>query len=136
MIVYHGTNQASATAVVSKVDVTLGGGELGRGFYAGENISLAASLAKGKFNSNGKVVKIDIDDTKYITLNIKTLHRKSYLIQFWKSLLKRKKTFSHLFNVDVVCSPFATVDFSYQYKFESLAAENVLNHDSNKQILQ
>lgn len=135
MIVYHGTNQTSANAILKKIDVSLGGGELGKGFYAGENISLAASLSKGKFGNIGKVIKLDINESEYVKLNIKTLNGRQFLIRLWKSLIRRKRTFQHVFNVDVVCAPFATIDFSYQYKFESTDAENVLNNFTTKLIL-
>jgi len=135
MVTYHGTDHLSANAIISNVDVTRGGGELGRGFYVGENIALAASLAKGKYGSNGKIIKFDIDDSEYVKLNTKILNRRQYVYRLWQSLLRRKKAFKHLVNVDVVCAPFATIDFSCQYKFESKSAENVINNHSTKNIL-
>lgn len=135
MIVFHGTDTTSANSIVKKIDVTKGGGELGRGFYVGENIALAASLAKGKFGSNSKVVKFDINDSEFIKLDIKTLNRTQYVYRTWQSLLRRNKAFSHLYNTDVICAPFATINFSYQYKFETPLAETVINTHSIKTIL-
>jgi hypothetical protein len=138
MITYHGTDRNSANNIVgppSNIDVTRGGGELGRGFYLGENIALAASLSKGKFGNNGVVIKFDIDDSAYVQLNTRVLNRGQYVFRLWQSLLRRRIAFGYLFNVDVVCAPFATIDFSYQYKFESTAAQGTLNNNSTKQIL-
>ena len=138
MIAYHGTDRTSANNIVGpppNIDVTRGGGELGRGFYLGENIALAASLSKGKFGVDGVVIKFDINDSKYVRLNTKLLNRRQYVYRLWQSLIKRSRAFQYLFDVDVVCAPFATIDFSYQYKFESQDAQNVLNDDANKQIL-
>ncbi|MHA8057747.1 hypothetical protein [Aquirufa nivalisilvae] len=138
MITYHGTDRASANNIVgppSNIDVTKGGGELGRGFYLGENIALAASLSKGKFGAKGVVIKFDIDDSAYVRLNTRTLNRRQYLYLLWQSLITRAQRCQHLFHVDVVCAPFATIDFSYQYKFESNDAQNTLNNNSTKQIL-
>lgn len=138
MIAYHGTDRTSANNIVgppSNIDVTRGGGELGRGFYLGENIALAASLSKGKFGANGVVIKFDIDDSSYVRLNTKFLNRRQYVHRLWQSLIRRARAFQHLFNVDVICAPFATIDFSYQYKFESQDAQNTLNNNSTKQIL-
>ena len=138
MITYHGTDRASATKIVgppSNVDVTRGGGELGRGFYLGENVALAASLSRGKFGANGVVIKFDIDDSAYVRLNTRVLNRRQYVYRLWQSLITRARAFQHLFNVDVVCAPFATIDFSYQYKFESQNAQTTLNNNSTKQIL-
>jgi hypothetical protein len=138
MITYHGTDKTSANNIVgppSNIDVTIGGGELGRGFYVGENVALAASLSRGKFGVNGVVIKFDIDDSAYVSLNTKIVGRRQYVYRLWQSLITRAMAFQHLFNFDVICAPFATIDFSYQYKFESQNAQNVLNNNSTKQIL-
>lgn len=138
MIAFHGTDMNSARNIVgppSNIDITKGGGELGRGFYLGENVALAASLSKGKFGNNYAVIKFDIDDSAYIRLKTKTLNRRYYVFTFWKSLIHKSFADKHLFNVDVVCAPFATIEFSYQYKFESLVAQKTLNNNSIKQIL-
>lgn len=138
MITYHGTSSTSANDIVgspANIDVTKGGGELGRGFYLGENLALAASLAKGKFGENGVVIRFDIDDSAYVRLNTKILNSRQYIYRLWQSLITRKKAFQHLFGFDVVCAPFATIDFSYQYKFESKNAQDTLNNDSTKKIL-
>ncbi len=138
MISYHGTDRNSANNIVgppSNIDVTRGKGELGQGFYTGENIALAAALAKGKHGNNGVVIKVDLDDTEYVKLNTKILNRRKYVYNLWKSLYKRHRANSHRFNFDVICAPFATIDFSYQYKFESTKAQNALNNNSTKQIL-
>jgi hypothetical protein len=132
MITFHGTDTNSANNIVgppSNIDVTKGGGELGRGFYLGENVSLAKAIAVGKHGqANASVIKFDIDDSDYVKLNVRNVHRRRVVYQLWQSLIKNSKQYLHLFNVDVVCAPFATIDFSYQYKFESTNAQNTLNN--------
>lgn len=139
MIAYHGTDRQSAQKIVgppAAIDVTQGGGELGRGFYLGENIALAASLSRGKYGvANGVVIKFDIDDSQYVRLNTKIISRIHYVYNLWRDLISRGYRNTHLFDVDVVCAPFATIEFSYQYKFESTSAQNVLNKNSTQQIL-
>lgn len=139
MIAYHGTDQTSASSIVgppSNVDVTKGGGELGRGFYLGENISLAAAIAIGKFGqANAAVIKVDTEDSAFVRLNVRTVHKRHAVVGLWQSLIKRRLAYTHLFGVDVVCAPFATIDFSYQYKFESTNAQTVLNNNAVIQIL-
>lgn len=134
MIVFHGTNKSSAQTIVGpppNVDVTKG--ELGRGFYVGENISLAKTLAVGKYGTtNEAVVEFDIDNSKFVGLNVKTISKREKTRRLWRNLIRRGRSHTHLFNVDVVCAPFATIDFSYQYKFESIAAQNVLNSSPTK----
>jgi hypothetical protein len=138
MVTYHGTDIASANNIIgppSNIDVTRGGGELGRGFYLGEHVALAAALSRGKFGIDGVVLKFEIDKTAYAQLNTRVIKRRVNVYFFWKYLiimgLKRK----HLYNVDVVFAPFATIDISIQYKFESQNAQDTLNNHSTKQIL-
>jgi hypothetical protein len=135
MIRYHGTDQASAQQIITHIDVTRGGGELGRGFYVGENISLAAARAKGKHNNNFAVVQFDINKAAYIKLDIKILKTRQFVVRQWKSFFDRKITKSYLYDCDVVCAPYATFEFSYQYKFESTAGEVVIN-SAVKTIIQ
>lgn len=139
MITFHGTDRTSANNIVgppSNIDVTRGGGELGRGFYLGENISLAKAIAVGKYGqANAAVIKFDTDDAAYVRLNVRNVHRQQVVFRLWQSIIRRGLAYTHLFRVDVICAPFATIDFSYQYKFESTNAQNVLNNNSNKQIL-
>jgi hypothetical protein len=138
MITYHGTDIASANHIIgppSNIDVARGGGELGRGFYLGEHVALAAALSRGKFGLDGVVLKFEIDETAYAQLNTRVINRRVNVYSFWKCLIIRGLTRKHLYNVDVVCAPFATIDFSFQYKFESQNAQATLNNHSTKQIL-
>lgn len=135
MVVFHGTDTNCANSILLKVDVTKGGGELGRGFYAGESIGLAASFAQGRFPGNHKVVKLEIDESAFVNLRIKIIKRIEFVYRTWQSLLRRRKASSFLFNFDVVQGPFATLEFSYQYKFETADAESVLNNNTIKTIL-
>lgn len=138
MIAFHGTSKLFANNITgspNKVNVTIGGGELGRGFYLGESVALAASFAKSRHGTEGVVLKFDIDDSSYVKLSTLILRTRQYVYRLWQSFFNRRKTNVHLFNVDVVCAPFSTIDFSYQYKFESKMAENTLNYNSNIQIL-
>jgi hypothetical protein len=139
MIAYHGTDRTSANNIVgppSGIDVTRGGGELGRGFYLGENISLAKAIAVGKHGQeNAAVIRFDTDDSAFIRLQVKNLHSRQYVYQTWKNLKKKRICDTYLFNTDVICAPFATIAFSYQYKFESENSQDVLNNNATKEIL-
>ncbi|GAB5514002.1 MAG: hypothetical protein Rhob2KO_17270 [Rhodopirellula baltica] len=136
MKVYHGTNDTNATAIASKIDVKKGGGELGRGFYAGENIALAAAWAQGRFGSkNAKVVEIDVPNSDFVSLSIKQIGHVRRLMRLWYRLQKKRTTRTYLFGSDVVVAPFATISFSNQYKFESKTAETTLNSKATVRIL-
>jgi hypothetical protein len=139
MKLFHGTNVAGANSIVGPpqaADVTKGGGELGRGFYTGDNLSLAVAWAAGRHGpSSAKVIEIDIDNSAYAALNIKIIQKWKHVFQFWRYLIKNSAVSTHLFGYDVVCAPFATISMSHQVKFESTAAEGVLNKKSTMQVL-
>lgn len=136
MKVFHGTSTANATAIVSKIEVKKGGGELGCGFYAGENIALAAAWAQGRFGvKDAKVVEIDVPNSDFVLLSIKQIGHVRRLLQLWRSLQRKRKTKSYLFGFDVVVAPFATISFSNQYKFESSNAEMMLNLKASIKVL-
>jgi hypothetical protein len=139
MIVFHGTSSVAAAQIVGppvNVDVTKGAGELGRGFYTGDNISLAVAWAKGRFGvSQGKTIQIDVDNSAYAALNVLSLGRRRYVWWNWKYLVFKSRATTHLFGYDAICAPFATLDMSLQIKFESAAAQNVLNANSVMVVL-
>lgn len=135
MKVYHGTDEDSAKNLIKNIQVKKGGGELGRGFYTGENIALAAALAFGKFGPSGKVLSLDINDHHFAGLNIRVLTKRKVVYEHWKHLIFKKESHHFTFGQDVICGPFATIEFSYQYKFESEKSEDVLNDHSIKEIL-
>lgn len=138
MVVYHGTEQASASAMIGppgKIDVTKGRGELGRGFYVGSEIALSAALARGRHKANPSVLKLTIEDEAFLRLDILSLNRVERVFQLWRRLVAERRTTTHLFGVDVVAAPFATIDYAHQYKFETLRAQQLLNHSDIKKIL-
>ena len=130
MIAFHGTSKNSAQSIVGprmNIDVTIGGGELGRGFYVGENVALAAAFAAARYKSDRAVIKIEIDDSRIAQLDVRVVKHARYVYHLWKSLVRRNRRNTYLFNTDVICAPFATIGFSYQYKFESEKSQATLN---------
>src|SRR5574344_1855501 len=70
---YHGTTVvASQNIVKGAIDVSMGGGELGQGFYTGTYIWEAKSWARMKHNSNA-VVEISVSENIFYQLNIELL---------------------------------------------------------------
>ncbi len=135
MIVFHGTDQNSANAILTTgIDVTLGGGELGQGFYVGENVALVAARAKGKTPNNFAVIEFDVNNSDFITLNMKIIRRQDFLVKQWASLIRRNLTHTRTYGYDVICAPYATFEFSNQYKFETQAGENVINNANKKTL--
>lgn len=127
MIAYHGTNRRSANKIVGPptgVKVNLDGGELGRGFYLGENVSLAAALAVGKYGqANAAVVKCDLDDASYIRLNIKNIHHRPAVIRLWRSLVRRGKHVTHTPNCMIMKMNLHFRSLVRHMKFLSLRTE-------------
>lgn len=139
MTLYHGTEQNFANQVMTlsnQIDRTKGGGELGMGFYAGDNLALAAIFAKGKYgNKNASVIEFEIDSTEFAKLNIVLVRSRDVVFKSWRNILSQKKRFTYLYLKDVVMAPFATIDVCIQYKFESKRAEIFINNTNKKLII-
>lgn len=139
MKLYHGTEKKFSNLVMSipnQIDRTKGGGELGMGFYAGDNLAMAAIFAKGKYgNSNASVIEFDIDKTEFSKLDMKLVKTRKTVFDIWTKILESKKRHKYLYNTDVVVAPFATIEVAIQYKFESEKAEKFINKMNKSLIL-
>jgi len=138
MILYHGTSLSYGSKIIghpiNNVDVTKGGGELGQGFYLGNNLVLANILAVGKFGNEGKVLRFVIKDKHLIQLKAKAILKRKDVYDLWQKLYLEKDLKTFKYNVDYVVGPFAVIDFAEQYKFESFKSEAVLN-DAKVEII-
>lgn len=129
MILFHGTSQTYATGI-EKIggDVTRGGGELGRGFYLTDQLAFAVAWAKGQYGPTaGKVVEFDISNSSYATLNVRSVSQLR-VCSTWYQLKLTNRTRTYLFGVDVVFGPICHYPHITQHKFESNAAETLLNN--------
>lgn len=136
MKVYHGTNKSSKKNIIGpplQVEINKGGGELGQGFYTGENLSMAITWAKGRFREPS-VIEFEISNKLYATLNIKHLSHHQVLND-WHQLKSMGLHKIYKYGYDVVFGPLATNPFAIQYKFESIIAENLLNNSNIDEIL-
>jgi len=131
-ISYHGTSLANAKKIVgspNQVDVTIGRGELGQGFYTGTSIALAAIWAHAKYKEKKAVIKFEISESDFIQLNGHFIKKRNILKRIWNDLIDKGTTLTHKFGYDYVISPFATIEeIGSQLKFESKKAENKLNN--------
>lgn len=155
MKLYHGTTDASAQSInqslqqngntpkpprpapiPNNIDVCLGGGEFGQGFYLGENISLAVIWATGTLGQqNGAVLEFDINDLKYVRLHLKQLNSRTAK-NTYNQLKRSRELRTYIFGVDVVFGPLVTNLYAAQYKFESKpTAEDFLNQTHITRIL-
>lgn len=130
MLTYHGTALFVAKSLASNpaaVDVTRGGGELGRGFYVGDSVALAAAWAQGRFSAPA-VLQVGVPDNEYVRLSILTLKQHQVYAK-WQELKKSGHTKVFTFGYDVVYAPFATYP-AWQHKFETKKSCTVLHRSS------
>lgn len=134
---YHGTNLAFAKHIIGppcKIDLSKGGGELGKGFYIGSNVSLSSSWAIGRYKSQGVVIEFNIKHQNYYKLKRLVIKNRKDVYRIWKILSKNSKKKTYEFNYDIVKAPFATIEHSFQEKFESVNAKFLLEKSSSKII--
>ena len=136
MNLFHGTDRNGADTLQgppTNVDVTRGGGELGQGFYLGDNLTLAISWAKGRYRNPG-VLDFEINNQQYAQLSFKRLTHQNVL-RTWQQLRRMGVHRTYTFGDDVVYGPLATIPYAAQYKFETPAAQTVLNNSNTNRIL-
>lgn len=137
MDLFHGTQSDGADNIIGppqNCDVSKGRGELGQGFYLGSEPAMAAALARGRGGS-AAILHFSISFRDFVSLKSTHIKTKASLKVQWDAMRKEKTTTTFKFGVDVVVAPFATFDYAIQYKFESLAAQNVLNNAIIDRIL-
>lgn len=136
MNLYHGTNTTSRLSIVGppkNIDSRKGGGELGQGFYLGDNMTMAISWAKGRWKK-ASVLEFNISNSKYARLNFKQMNHKQ-ILRDWYQMKKLGTHKSHKYGYDVVFGPLVTNPFAAQYKFETKVGEILLNNSNIRKIL-
>lgn len=134
---YHGTNAISAATIVgppSNINLSLGGGELGVGFYVGVSVALCAARAKSKYNVNSAMIEFTIDSTNYNALNILKIKSRYRVYNLWRKLNRIGQRNIYVFNYDIIRAPYAVIYHSFQEKFETLQSKLTLEN-STKTII-
>lgn len=128
-IMYHGTDKQFAMEIVdrsTKIEVSRGSGEFGRGFYLGKSPVNATRWAYGRSGENSAVIKFSMSESGITKLKEKLLtHSKSDSLR--NHVKSKKSSKSHLENKDIVTGSIEHRPKSIQSKFESEDAENFLN---------
>lgn len=128
---YHGTNLKSVQKILKNIDITCGGGELGKGFYVGNLAHQAFAWAyhKGlRYKDGYKVICFLIDKVHFNTLNRKYLSRQEARNN--RALVRKNHTQkSYIYNVDAVISPIVGkyIPHFTQIKFESTKGQIFIN---------
>lgn len=133
---YHGTSEQFADSIKLNpqgIEVSRGGGELGRGFYLGGDISLAIIWAKARNRKPG-VLEFEIDKSKYALLRLKRLSH-GQVVNDWLKNKSNGNHRTHLYGTDVVIGPLSPVPDATQYKFESNRSQALLRTSPINRIL-
>src|SRR5580704_8542812 len=132
---YHGTSRPFAIAMAGTgppgvapagaIDVSVGGGEFGRGFYTQGSSSNAARRGLTIYGNNHAVLVLNIADQPYYALRFKrlTLNMAQMLNKRLKSTGRKTYTTTH----DVVVGPLVYQPTIQQQKFQSQDAQILLN---------
>jgi hypothetical protein len=135
-ISYHGTNESNSKIIIGpppNLDITIGKGELGRGFYTGSSIALAAIWAQNRYKEKGVVIEFDIPKSQFVQLKGFLIKTKVEIVDNWRTLKIDGEATTYEFGYDYIIAPFATIEHTgNQYKFESKKAENELNAATKK----
>lgn len=122
---FHGTSATFALAIVGPpvaVDVSRGDGEFGVGFYCGTSKGLAGSWVANRFRDPA-IVEVSVSAHGYGALDELPLNDDQA-----RAVRQRARAQKGiLLNVDVVVGPIESRGRHHQYKFESAAAQGVLN---------
>jgi hypothetical protein len=126
---YHGTStQVASDLQLGKIDRTLGGGELGQGFYLGEMLWVAKSWAHNRHLNDAAVLKVDVPDSSFNVLSVELMSRTDALA-LRKKIKATSTTRTYVHGFDVLWSPIVgtTRVEADQYKYESQDGTDLLN---------
>jgi hypothetical protein len=107
------------------INVAIGGGEFGRGFYTQGSISNAHRRGHGIYGHNGAVLVLDIDDAHYAALNFQRLSVNG--AQQLNARLNGAARNTYVTAHDVIVGPLVSATTIEQQKFQSQIAQNLLN---------
>ena len=133
---YHGTSATIASTLLGgAVDITLGGGELGRGFYSGQYLHEAKAWAyhvSGDKTAN--VVEFVTPDADVEALDLLLMDASAAGLERLR-IRQQEATKTEILGADMVWAPIVGSErvTGDQYKWESQEAGNLLN-DSTKTI--
>ena len=131
-VLYHGTSRAIATAMAGPplaggtIDVTLGRGEFGRGFYTQRSSGNAARRGQTLYGNNSAVLILTIGDHEYHAMNLRRLTLN--MAQMLNARLRAHNT-QHTYTTmhDAIVGPLVHQPRIEQQKFQTAKAQTLLN---------
>ncbi len=131
---FHGTSISSAKKILgSGVDLSLGGGELGRGFYLTEKAYIAFAWSEKKYKRQRKVLMFRLSEDDFFNLHPLPLSYNS-AVKIRSKLKEEGTTRTYIFGENIVWSPIVGKNSVHedQIKIESDLARSTL--EKNKPI--
>ncbi len=129
---YHGTSRDFATAMAGDattgaIDVTMGRGEFGRGFYTQTSSGNAYRRAQSLHGSaNSAMLTLEIDDVAFHTLDLQ--HLTLNMAQKLDASLRQNHTQgSYTTSHDAIIGPLVGQPKIEQQKFQTGTAQTLLN---------
>jgi uncharacterized C2H2 Zn-finger protein len=127
---YHGSDEKTVNDLIrGTIDVSMGGGEIGQGFYLGDMLHIAKAWAWNKHNSKA-VLKVEVKDIEILNLDPLTLtYEEAVKKRAYIRSVKKERTYK--FNKNIVWSPIVGTCKvrGDQFKWESEESEVFLNSD-------
>ncbi len=130
---YHGTRLCFAKTICDGgINVDIGGGELGKGFYVGDRAYAAFAKAwhtcKLDKCNHLAVVEFDLSNFNYGNFKVFKWNREKAGNE-WKSMRVKKETRNKVFNCDIIKAPLLGGRYwsCQQMKFESICAQSAIN---------
>lgn len=136
MEVYHGTSRLAASDIKKNGIKSLGGGELGRGFYVGNMEHMAfiwAIHTKGK--GNACIICFDFDDNHFLELNPLILERDE-AIEIRKRIKSIEKQREYVFGSNAIWADVVGINHPgfEQIKFEEVDGIKFINKANKKYV--
>jgi hypothetical protein len=134
-LAYHGTSSASATTILSnRVDVSLGGGEIGQGFYLAERRYVSEIWAKQRHQHSPAVVEFELPDSLVFSEQNANLDLHT-TTQLRHRIRELTATRTYRIGCDLAVAPIVgttrgSILGQIQLKVESASAEGVVNAPS------
>lgn len=140
-IVYHGTSRTfsvamAGTAALGTIDVSIGRGEFGQGFYTQSSSGNAYRRAQSLYGSNESSILIfDIDDVAYYALNLQ--HLSLNMAQMLNASVRNNNTQGvYTTQHDAIVGPLVYQPQIEQQKFQSVDAQALLNGVQTQRTVQ
>jgi hypothetical protein len=134
IVCYHGCSESVITELVAgNIDVSIGGGELGRGFYTSIELWTAKIWALNLYKSE-TVLKIEMPWQEFEKLKPLVLTFEQ-TCDYHKRIKKLRATRTYLFHRHVIWSPIVGDQMNGkddQFKWESKTAELLLKGEKVK----